>query len=277
MMTYASDSIEDGAGRAWSAKRGWNMSRFLVMTVFAVLFAPCLGCVENEQTFFIEHVKKQPEGPDCTVTAGDAYIFRGGLDVFFDSPYIASVLVTNHIASRESYESGRAESSGIYIDYAESYVLVNGELVGERAREPLEHYLEPESSKPIAVTMIPYGALYDLQVELNCPPLGIPTPTAFRPEPALAVVRLFGHTAGGKEVQTQELSFPIEYCCGCLINWNNCRDECSKFCEDLETVNGLCYPGVANGTSALPDCRVFFHDPNATWPCAQGQCSCEDC
>ncbi|MCU0663316.1 MAG: hypothetical protein MUC50_13445 [Myxococcota bacterium] len=236
------------------------MSRTLVWTVAVAVVAQFMGCAENEQTFFIEHVKAQPEAPECSVAAGDDGTSIGLLDVWFNNPYLSYVLVTNHAISREAYESGKAESNGIFIDYSESYVLVNGGLVGERVRTPIDVYLEPESSDVVAVTMIPVSSLYGVQRPLNCNPNDLPADDSYSANPAIAVVRLFGHTAGGTEVETQELNFTIQTCCGCLLDQRPCQGDCTQYCDDEVTPSAMCTSGVANGSSSV-DCRNYFEVP----------------
>lgn len=277
------------------------MSRVLTLVIALGAALAWTGCADNEVTLFIEHMKKQPEAPECSVVTGDPYVRTGTLDVAFGNGFTAFLLVTNHAMSREAYESGKVETNGVFIDYAEVYLLgTDGSLIGERGRHVIEYYIEPESSNVVSVDLIPQGSAADLQVRGNCPPLG----SSFYPagsigkdvqgssvprslEKVQAVVRLFGHTGGGTEVETQEYAVGIDLCCGCLVDWGNCLSNCSRLCDDVQG-NSMCSAGVANGGIAM-DCRELYHNAGATWTCPEDsdhedtdsdsvrECNCDDC
>ncbi len=259
------------------------MKKGAMITILAL--ATLAGCEPNEISFFVEHVKQQPEAPECAVTESDEFTASGTLDVSFRNSYTGWCLVTNAMMAREDLGSGIAESNGVTIDGMESYVrATNGVLLGAPEYYELELYIEPETSSVAAAVMVPYSVVDDLADEFGCPdydafPDG--TTGGWNIGSMYAVVRFIGHTAGGKDVLTPEFSFPINVTCGTLIEWGNCLTNCSKYCEDPET-SGMCQEGVWNGGVEY-DCRNFYHNPDQQWvpgpgdDCEETLCNCNDC
>ncbi len=254
------------------------------MTIIFAL-AVLASCEPNEISFYVEHVKEQPEAPECSVTESDGFIPTGAMDLSFRNAYGAWCLVTNQLMAREDYGNGMAETNGITIDGMEVYVrATNGVLLGAPEYYELELYVEPENSTVAAAVMIPNSLVEELADEYDCPYYAsFPTDTVggFSMGSVYAVARFIGHTSGGADVLTPEFSFLINLSCGGLINWDNCMTNCDRYCEEPED-NTMCILGVYNGGDEY-DCRHIYYNPNAEWYPAPGEicdeaiCNCSDC
>ena len=75
-----------------------------------------LGCVDNDVTFFVEHVKVQPEAPQCSTSAGDDFAPSGLVDLGVASSFFNYYYVTNAAMLREDYDNIRAETDGIMVE-----------------------------------------------------------------------------------------------------------------------------------------------------------------
>jgi hypothetical protein len=272
------------------------MFRAIVIEVAcAVIFT---GCVDNELSVFIEHVKIQPKAPDCTSSAGDNRSSGGLLDLAFDNPYTAHYLVTNALIPRENTSNFVVESNGVTIEGMEVYVRrLDGSLYGTTEYYEFEFYIPPESSDVAFAVSLPLSVVRRLAspgvlLKDGCLPLNSANypGTAFNEGlfswlssdlgTVYSEVRFLGHTAGGTDVETQVFTFPISLCCGCLVNWLNCLDPCARYCQEPEQ-DGMCADGIANGGD-LYDCRALYYNPQQTWTdplggCTNGtSCNCVD-
>ncbi|MCP4599484.1 MAG: hypothetical protein GY847_02925 [Proteobacteria bacterium] len=255
------------------------MMREMIPVVLLGILAA--GCVENDISFFIEHVKMQPEMPKCEVTESDGFVAQGTLDLSFRNAYGAWYLLSNHLMAREDYGNLKAETNGIIIDGMEVHVRgLDGELHGKTEYYEFEHFIPPEATGVWAGYAIPATVVRELANEHGCLPLNsgnYPSNTIGRDVNGgsvkyigmvYSVVRFLGHTNGHSDVTTPKFTFPIHLCCGCLVEWENCVDPCSQYCTDVEE-HTMCTPGVFNGGEGY-DCRALYHNPDAVW---QGGCT----
>jgi hypothetical protein len=280
--------------------------RLVLGTTFALIvgfFA--YACHDDEVAFFIEHVKTQPDAPDCEVTTGDNYTSGGYMDLALAGEFYGWFLVQNQLLAREDYANLKAETNGIFVEGVEVYIRTgNQEVVGSSEYYPQEFYIEPESEEIVGAVMVPYNAIQAIANQAGCLPLSkenYPNYSVYPPSTSnnpyldrngsafleksgtiYSVARILGHSGGGTDVETQEFTFRIGWCCGCLVNWTSCFDPCERYCEPPEE-HGMCTIGVANG-GAPYDCRNIYHDPRVTWgDCgsdADGDaipCTCDSC
>ncbi len=246
-----------------------------------------LGCKDNEITFFVEHAKVPAEAPNCSYTPGDNWASMGLLDLSFRGEggalaYETMFLVTNQLMSRENYDNLTAETAGVFIEGMEVFVQTSrGEGVGSSEYFEFENFISPESSD-IAWGMVISPSVVDVLASQNaCLPLSWnnypPQTTGNYPITDVnaqlagryfgfvyANVVFLGHTGGDVLVETPEFTFPIHLCCGCLVEWGNCLDDCNRYCTDPQP-HGMCSLGVANGGQLL-DCRALYHDVDYTPP-----------
>ncbi|MDD5307843.1 MAG: hypothetical protein PHU25_11035 [Deltaproteobacteria bacterium] len=264
----------------------------LVMIVGAALAA---GCADNEVTFYVEHMKVQAAPPECTSTTGDAPAHEGYLDLAFGQGFAGWYQVTNKAMVRDQTENLRAETDGIFVEGMEVYVeTADGAIVGTSDQNNFFQYalyIEPESSDIVFGNALPETVVRELATQFNCKLLEDYTYDDYMKIVFLgqqsqqviqqvseeissrsfgsvySVIRFLGHTNGGTEVQTPEYPFMLSLCCNCLIDWGNCMEPCSAFCQEPEQ-DKMCISGVADGLSPDNkfDCRNLTSSPSQTWP-----------
>lgn len=249
------------------------------------LFIPALvlasgisGCAEDEMTIFVEHAKAPAGAPACAYSAGDPWVSSGLLDLAFRNPYGTAFLLNVQLNPRVDPDSLHVESAGVVIEGMEVFVQTpRGEGVGATEYFEFEHYLPP-NSREIATGIVISPAIAERLAEnYNCLPLD----AANYPATSVGIdingedasrylgfvysqVVFLGHTLSHILVETPEFTFPVQLCCGCLVDWFPCMDECCRHCV-LPIPHGMCTPGVANG--GLPfDCRSLYYDPNYNYP-----------
>jgi hypothetical protein len=258
--------------------------RMGIVAAQALVLALTVGsCVDNEVSFFVEHMKVQPSPPGCVTSTGDEKAATGLIDLATATSYAGWYYVTNHAMLREEYDNLRAETDGIIVDGMEVYVVdaEGGSLIGGSQYYEFESYIPPESSDVIPAIAIPSEVVASLAQEYDCPSmwdlnvkqglaqsiedgtLGTTLVQAYYPA-VYSKVRFVGHTQGGSEVETPEFSFMINLCCNCLTAWTACADPCYAFCSE-PAESSFCQPGVGSGTDSIEDCASYFYTPGAQW------------
>ncbi len=210
------------------------------------------GCADNESSLFIIGVLSiddnecvvdpRPEGP---------FLFSGTLDLALRTSYSAPLLVGNQLTERGSRNQLRTETSRVRLEGAEvTLETANGATIAEFTT------LGSGFAHPAADTDPGYGGfLADLV------PPGAQVPEG----QVVAIVKVFGTTLGGQELESAELRFPIEVCTGCLIaypaaafdstlpagaDYLCATSPASALGEDAEGTLG-CFPGQDRAVSCI--------------------------
>jgi hypothetical protein len=188
--------------------------------LFALAIALALGtlgagCQENWQSFYIQEVKALNDPPECIAPAVESapYMSSGTLDVSLRNTYQAFLFVNNGLISREDPTLPVAESNGIFVQAAVVNIEPDPQCGGAVAATEFEWteaaFIEPSSVITLGVTLIPPAVGAGAAGAVA----GCPDGKAH----VTAVVQLFGITQGGIDVATQQFSFPITICSGCLL------------------------------------------------------------
>lgn len=254
---------------------------FLGTVIALALAAAIAGCKENEETFYIEHMKSMPEPPDCEVSAGDPETAGVMLDMAagpaFD--FYGYFLVKNALVARQNYDNLIAESNGIFVDGSEVILtLPGGGSAGGSEYRSVEKYIPPETSDVVPGITIPATAMDSLRGELGCQSAAdtatqlasaiysggeVVAPGTEMYGGGYGTIQFVGHTQGDVEVDTPEFTFAVQLCCNCSINWDACvANPCNAFCVEGE--NASCALGVNDSVS----CSYWMsqlYDPDLTW------------
>jgi hypothetical protein len=165
-----------------------------------------LACEENESMLFIVGVLAL-EDNDCKLSAdGGATLRTGGvLDLSLRGSYTAGLLVGSQLTQRGNRDQLRTETARLSLRGAEvALENASGGLLAEYTTIGTGFVDAAGGTEPgygwIAVDLIPAGA-----------PLGTGL--------VVARVRVFGQTLGGDEIESNEYSFPIQVCRGCLVSY----------------------------------------------------------
>jgi len=248
------------------------------------------GCVDNEVTLFVEHMKVQPKPPTCVSNTGDEKAAEGVIDLAVAQSFGGYYYVTNAAMIREEYDNLRAETDGVFIEGMEVYVVsTGGGMVGSSEYYEYQMYIPPQSSDIVPAIAMPHSVVQELADGYGCNRAdsydpaemfeisgGVLGPTedfvsGIQTEyydSVYAVVRFLGHTGGGSDLTTPEYSFLITPCCNCLVNWSNCSTPCNTFCSEPEDITS-CNVGVLSGNGTISelavDCRAIYHGSLGSW------------
>jgi hypothetical protein len=228
------------------------MHRFVqALGIGAVSAVLAAGCAENESSLFIVGVEALQE-PDCTASPdpGSTLQQNGVLDVAIRQQYTAALLVGNQLVQRGSADQIRTETARVTMQGAEVRVLnATGKQVDTFTIDGTGFVDPGNGGTPgygvVFATLLPTRIARDV--------------IASRAETTYTVrVKVFGRTLGGKDIESNELSYPITVCYGCLIDYPGEADitlgqagyECGGSAEDIDDK-----PCIA-GQDGRVDCRL---------------------
>jgi hypothetical protein len=179
----------------------------LALGIAGLAAAALPSCATNDSMMFIMGVYARKQGT-CTPKAeeGAPIWANGRFDRMFASDYTAALLVGNQIVERGSKEQLRTETSRVSLKGAE-VTLEN--LKGAQLAAPFSStatgFVDAADGTDPSITVM-YATLIPASLAQDLPPGTL-----------VAKVRVFGDTLGGEDVESGELSFPIEICDGCLV------------------------------------------------------------
>jgi hypothetical protein len=176
----------------------------------ALVAAGATGCADNESSLFVRQVQAM-QPPQCTVTADPSASFMpyGSLDLIIggDNGYQAALLVGNQLAQRGSTTQIRTETARVSLRGAIVRVLDDTGAEITSFTVDGSGFVDPGSGESpgfglLGTTLIPpqfasYGYLGWVTVW----------------------VKVFGRTLGGKDIESNELTYPIDVCNGCLVSF----------------------------------------------------------
>lgn len=182
---------------------------FVTAALTASSFAALLpSCAENDSMMFIVGVMAV-EAPACTVRPDATSVLQAGgvLDRAFTSGYTGALLVGNQLTQRGSREQLRTETSRVALRGAE--VRIETSAGGQLAEFSTigTGFVDPAAGSDPA-----YSAMFVDMIPSSVS-AGLPDGRV------VAKVRVFGDTLGGEEVTSSELSYPIDICTGCLVDY----------------------------------------------------------
>ncbi len=258
-----------------------------------VLAAALAGCKDNEQSFYIEHMKAVASPPDCVYSAGDPVAPGLTVDLAFaqNSDFFAWFQTTNALVARENYDNLVSESNGIFLDGAEAQIEVGGAAVGSTAYRTLESYIGAESTDVLPAITIAADVFSELGSSMGCQPMSVTAaavaqdlaadgvldnpPASTLVGTGTVTVRMLGHTQGDISVETNPFSFPVTLCCNCYIDWSEIQNPCVAFCEDPADYTS-CAWGVNSDGNPYPSHNLTVGTVGS-WPSTDADGGVEDC
>lgn len=236
---------------------GWLKRGFFLGMVVGVAGVVMSACADNESSIFIRGVLV-PEGNDCGYTAdpGSAQRLLGVMDLAFTREYWAGLLIGNQVVERGSSDLLRTESSRFVAEGAEVEIETTGGDLIQSFTVPVTGFADPGSqSEPgwgvALAVLIDSGTgngLAGTFVE------GQRSDVVGR---VVAVVKVFGKTLGGQEIESGEFRYPISVCYGCSVSFP---------------------PEAADPGQGLPNCLATSEGGSTVdVPCLIGQDEALDC
>ena len=179
------------------------------------------ACADNESSIFIRQVVV-PSSSDCLYTAdpGGTFMSHGTMDLAFAREYWAGLLIGNQLVQRGASENLRVETSRFRAEGAEVKIeTTDGGLV-QSFTVPVAGFADPGTgSTPgwgvVSAVLIDAGTGNALAANPVFEP-GVRSDLVSR---VIAVVKVFGRTLGGQDVESGEFRFPINICYGCLVSF----------------------------------------------------------
>jgi hypothetical protein len=239
------------------------MLRSIAVTVLGTAGSAVLapGCADNNSSLFITAVLYR-KPPQCVVIADQTQETLGGgvLDLSFTKSYVAALLVGNQLTSRGSKQTLRTETSRVTLNGAE--ITLTDSQGHEIARYSVNGTGFVDVSRGedsgfgiFDAELIPASMGTKLDTAMTMTKMGIANPSLQTSDQVVARVRVFGSTLGNEDVTSSELSFPITYCQGCLVDFPLAAiDPTSNTCDVAPT--DLPVGGCRVGQDDPIDCRV---------------------
>jgi hypothetical protein len=197
-------------------KRVWG--HLLVgLSLLAGAAAAVPACVHNDSTLFVQNVLAPPlvtAGQECTFTSDPTQpaISSGTMDVALTGAYNATFLLANQMVSESNSQQLQTETSTIHVEGAVVRIT-------DAAGNQLNNY-----TRFAAGTVYPASGTTPGYAPISVDIVDSTSASSISGQLAGgAVVRLvtyttfFGHTLGGRYVESDEFGFPVDVCYACLV------------------------------------------------------------
>jgi hypothetical protein len=233
---------------------------------FALAFAPIglsgTGCADTESMIFVRQVQARLTGGTSACTADNSptspALGTGLLDLAFRTQYTAALLVGSQLVPRGNSAQLRTETARTIIEGTIVRVLNDGgAVIWGPVSVPGSGFIEPANG--------------------TTPSYGITETTLFQADQALvddvrtngrlrhetAIVKVFGKTLGGTQVESGEWQFPISVCFGCIISFpteastTTSPRNCDMAASTGASVDMPCNPGQ-DDTLDCRACKALF-------------------
>lgn len=217
------------------------------------------ACADNESSIFIRQVLAPEESCDVTADPASPALGAGFMDLAFRTEYSAWLLVGNQLVERGAAEMVRTETSRFEVTGAE----VRIETTDGRVLGPASEYTIPVSgfADPTGGTDPGYGAVSVVMINDETGRLLASSFPANERSSAVgrvvSVVKVFGQTLGGQELESGEFRFPINVCYGCLVTVPSDGSPCQPD-EDAGEIPMPCVMGQDEPI----DCRLCYSAGN---------------
>ena len=166
------------------------------------------ACADNESSLFIRQVLVPSS--DCTVTAdpGSLSYSKGVLDLALSLEFSAALLVGNQLVERGNGDQLRSETSRVRIEGAEVRVETTGGAELSAYTVAVNGFADPATGTTPGWGFANVVLLNEAagQTVISLAGFGPGRSTAV--ERVISVVKVFGTTLGGQEVESAEFRFP---------------------------------------------------------------------
>lgn len=204
------------------------MDRFWMRTVVGCLSASALvvlssACAHNDSTLFIQEVMAPPSsktGGQCVYTPSTTapFLSEGTFDIGIASSYGAVLQLGNQLVQRGPAGPGadpvHTETSRIVINGAEVSVADStGAQIGNFT-SVASSFVDVGNAGTAGLGAVGITAIDAKTASSLCDQF--PTPQTRRQ--LVLTIKAFGKTLGGTDVESQEFTYPVTVCKGCLVD-----------------------------------------------------------
>jgi hypothetical protein len=204
------------------------------------------ACDHNDSSIFIQNVLAQQAvtpGQECKYTTDPTqlYISAGTLDTLLRADYSAVFLVGNQMVAEANPQTPTTETSTVRVEGAEVRITNATGAQLKRYTTPVGATLYPAIGSTPQYT--PIGAIIvDQATAAGAVGTQVVTHTKF-----------FGHTLGGRYIESDEFGFPVTVCSGCLM--------------PIGCVNTATTMGMMPSTTMPVPCNIGQDDPLTCMAC----------
>lgn len=190
-------------------RRRSTLKYFFGLGVAGLAAGALPSCATNDSMMFIIGVYARKQGACTPKPDLDSPILaKGTLDLAFASEYRAALLIGNQITNRGVREKLRTETSRVILKGAEVQLETpQGASLASAFSATGTGFVDASEGTDPSLAVV-YASLIPASLSGTLPAGTV-----------IAKVRVFGTTLGGADVESAELSFPIEICAGCLVSY----------------------------------------------------------
>jgi hypothetical protein len=206
------------------------------------------ACADNESSIFIRQVIV-PSSGTCAYAGdpGSAAYTEGVLDVAFRQEYVAGLLVGNQLVQRGSNEKIRTETSRFRVEGSEVRIETpDGEVLRGAYTVPTAGFVDPASG-----TTPGWGVVSSVLIDSMTG--GVLAASGIGR--VVSVVKVYGRTLGGQELESGEFRFPISVCYGCLVSFP------PEANDPTQTPVPNCLASSSSGSSVESPCLLGQDQP----------------
>lgn len=246
------------------------MRRLFSRTAFSVgglLVASLLAasCADNDSSLYLQGVLAPPQsqGGVCAYTADSNQAMRssGVLDVGLLTTYSPTFLLGNQLRAAQSTEQAKSETNRIVVSGVVVRLTDAGGTEIANFTSLGSAFVDPASGdRPgfatMSVTIIDDATGRGLASSVGRSDI----------RKVIAYVKAFGRTLGGKDIESNELQYPIDVCNGCLpffpadsVDQIKAAQENKPNCDAVEA-STVATPCVV-GQDQPVDCRLCHGKP----------------
>jgi hypothetical protein len=229
------------------------------------------GCADSDSMIYVRQVQARLQSGTSVCNADNSpsspALGSGVLDVQYRSQYTAALLVGSQLVPRGSSTDLRTETARVMIEGTIVHALDDtGNVIWGPVSVPGSGFIEPATdttpSYGLTETTL-FQASAALSADLQANP---------RTRHLTAVVKVFGKTLGGTQIESGEWQFPLTICFRCLIAFpigtsvsTTPPGDCDNGAPTGVDVASPCNPGQ-DDTLDCRACKALFQNSKACDP-----------
>jgi hypothetical protein len=213
--------------RSW----GRHLLSFVVVSIAGAAMA-LPACAKNDESIYIAGVlapSQTRQNGGCTYTNDPTQprLFDSVLDVGIRDDYLAVLIIANDMIPRGDPNAPRAESNRIHINGAVIRVTApgGGDLVPSYTTFSSGDVLDTQNNgnpgfQSVGVPIIDGNTANAFRTPGAIDPnFAVATADHVTQKEVLVIIRVFGKTLGGLDVESGEFQHVLKVCNGCLVNY----------------------------------------------------------
>ncbi len=229
---------------------------FFLLSLATLLLGTGQGCADTDNTIFIRQAISPPvaaAGGGCTYTSDPTQpgISQGTMDLALTDEYSPSLLVGNQLQNRKNPSEIRVDTGAVSIEGVVTTVRDPSGSVIHEFTSLRSGIVDASTGNDTVFSAVQAVAIDGATAEIVREDV---KKRGAAGRLVIAAMKVFGTTLGGTAVETQEFSFPIKLCYGCLIAFPPEADDAAQPGID-------CLGTTAPGDGAASACALGQDQP----------------